>query len=641
MKSSVTGKPSQKSLWLFVLALFCYSCFSVCHAATIPEDNLPELPVLKNIAALPVQYQFRHEATPELSQVFDVINGEFSKVVQATGRFLVINDEVVKNLWRSVSGRKQLVQQFESDAFISLSITVEEDVARYDVRIMSPDFDSTYLIETDTVSLSWLLTNTQETIKNHLEGCVFRLVNRIPVDVFVTSMQGPYITLSGGQSQNIFIGDSVTLFNTFVKSKHPANGSWISYQQRQIAVAKIIEIKENSSVAQLVSIQIEDGLKIGSGAKITALNSRKKFAREDLKQDFRLAGGPTIITADKAVAPIMRPESRRPDPQKELPAQTRQLLSEVEEDKNEENEKAPAAAQPPVPEASPVEKQVNEKAPVEKQVNEKAPVEKQVNEKAPVEKQVTAEEEPQNEIQTDAAVRKEPEKAAESAPATGSDASSFERMLASVKDVHGTLGHRMFSTSGTAKAASDVPLYLLNHADISAVLPFPEKMPLEIHGELGFGPTAHGSFVSFLGRARLNFIESLRIRPLGLEKLSLGPSVSFQTLSISSERFGGYDLLQLGGYIKAAGQTQMGEDQLEWVADFSVLPFSMGQAGLGGRKYDIDSTSDVTLKGTLYLPKDAGSALQWGAALGLQSSSYGAGSRSISTTAILLGLALK
>ena len=58
---------------------------------------------------------------------------------------------------------------------------------------------------------------------------MFRLLNRYPVDVYVTSIQVPYITLSSGARQNIYEGDELDFFEVNIQQVHPINGAWLSF----------------------------------------------------------------------------------------------------------------------------------------------------------------------------------------------------------------------------------------------------------------------------------------------------------------------------------------------------------------------------------------------------------------------------
>ena len=268
----------------------------LCPGARSEENLKGSLPILKTIGVIPVQVQHTMDFPLEWNKPIAFISESFSNVVRNTQRFRVLNDDVVADLWKNQAGRKDLATRFEMDAFVALTITPRDDVVRFVMRLIAPDLSENYLVEEDSISQVWLATAEDEVIENYLKDLTFRLINRIPIDVFVTSLQGPYITLSGGENQNIFPGDTITLFDTKITAVHPANGSWISYAQKRLGKARIIESKKLASVAEITSLSYEGAISLGSGAKIDALNSRIRFHRAAAQPEFRSNKASVLVT---------------------------------------------------------------------------------------------------------------------------------------------------------------------------------------------------------------------------------------------------------------------------------------------------------------------------------------------------------
>ena len=280
-------------------------------AAHANDDLKGSLPVLKTLGVVPVQVQHVMDFPLEWQSPLKYITGNFARIVRETQRFRVLNDEVVTDLWNSASGRKELVDRFEMDAFLALAVTPKADVIHFVIRLIAPDLAENYLVEEETVSQMWLATSEESVIEGFLKDLAFRLINRLPVDVFVTSLQGPYITLSGGENQNIFPGDMVTLYDTKITSIHPANGAWLSFSQKKLGKARIIETKHLASVAEITTLSYEGALFLGSGAKIDALNSRVRFHRSAEVPLFRTTDSAVLITPKPLVD---KATEKRPGP---------------------------------------------------------------------------------------------------------------------------------------------------------------------------------------------------------------------------------------------------------------------------------------------------------------------------------------
>lgn len=274
-------------------AVFCAALVGFGWGLPAAAANLPKVPVVHHVGILPVQMETGGDSY-DLQQIQDKLDQAFPKVARDAMRFRILNDDLVRGLWSTAAGRSELRGQFELQGYLSLTMVPRADTVTIACRLLGPDLQN-YLLETELYQASWLLSAPTEAVRIKLEELVFRLINRLPHDVSITSVQGPYITLSGGDEQGIEPDDRVSLIRSSIKSLHPANGSWVGFKTEPLGEAKIVEVKTHTSVAKIVKLTFEGALAIGDGAKIPAIAGRVKFARMGQKDQFVESGNQDTI----------------------------------------------------------------------------------------------------------------------------------------------------------------------------------------------------------------------------------------------------------------------------------------------------------------------------------------------------------
>ena len=246
------------------------------------------LPKIRNVGILPVQWDGNESALSPIQRQKALIESSFDGFVRASGRFQIMNSSLIQKNWKSPAGRRDLVEEFELDAYLALQVIEEDDLLVISARLLSPTLDN-YLVESDRVLKTWLVRSSDEDISLRVKKLTFALLNRYPIDVYVTSLQGPYVTLSGGNNQNVFEGDELDFFEIRIKQVHPVNGSWLNYEFLPLGRAKIVESKQYSAIAKLISLQFTGAVNLGSAAKVQGIKSRQLFenisARTVARQD--------------------------------------------------------------------------------------------------------------------------------------------------------------------------------------------------------------------------------------------------------------------------------------------------------------------------------------------------------------------
>ncbi|MBI2602917.1 MAG: hypothetical protein HYW48_07670 [Deltaproteobacteria bacterium] len=287
-----------------------------------PQESFPSLTTL---GILPPQLDTSRGDSEGLDNAFEALSTAFSAALRESGRFFVLDDELVASQWDSLSGRTQLVADYEISAFASLLLVPTENAVMIMARLLSPNLEI-YLQELDTVARSSLATEDVEELGTRSRLLAFRLLNLLPIDVSVTSVQGKHITLSGGTSQFVKVGDELRIIRPTIRRIHPATHAWVDFHTELVGIAKVIESEETSSVAELTKLVRKNDIRIGDGVKVSKVVNRALFQDESLP-----AFEDELVDEEKEPVIVVKP---RPTP----PA-----LSKIEEDEKP----APLASKTP------------------------------------------------------------------------------------------------------------------------------------------------------------------------------------------------------------------------------------------------------------------------------------------------------
>ena len=243
-----------------------------------------KLPVLQNLGVVPLSYSSSFTADQDLSRKAEHLETAFSEAIRNSSRFHILHDELINELWQSYAGRKELIEEYSLSAFAHLNVSLKGDILVFTVRLLNPELKPMLQESEKWLRKDFILSN-YEAISDWVSGLVYRLINRIPIDVSITSVQGKYLTLSGGFNQGLQVGDDLELIRVRVEALHPALHTWRSFSTKKLGRARIIESKENVSIAKLVKLVKPDSLEIGDGAKSQDLLTRLRFTR--VQKEFK------------------------------------------------------------------------------------------------------------------------------------------------------------------------------------------------------------------------------------------------------------------------------------------------------------------------------------------------------------------
>jgi len=525
-------------------------------AATAQSNKLP---VLQQVGVIPVQWDKKTESNFSFDQSRRLFEEAVYDSARNARRFRILNNDLVAGMWSDNKGRQELISQFELHAFLSLGSANRDETIDITARMLDPNL-KTLLLETESFSSTWFLQASKSDLTEKAESLIYRIFNRIPVDVSVTSIQGQYITLSGGSDQGIAPGDSVDLIRSSIKGLHPANGSWLTFSQIPVGKAKILDAKKFSSVAQLTEQVKDNAVEVGDGAKIPAIATRVKFARMHKKNEMIDAGpssGPIVVpplythqpVADPAKTPTQKPSTPT--------AEDKRLAKKPATSKKE-------PAKPVTPNNSPAKSENNDEGDGPSLWNEVA---------------------------------------------TG---------VISQKPIdHITVysGPQWWSIkSKQASSAGKFPVWILNNlgAQISRTLLF--KIKTDFGGGVIFGDTPHSNYVGYTSFGSMYWEDDLVFGNGFIKKWRGGGYASFSGVSVSKGPYGGGDWVRGGGFFGFSGTFPLfAGETYDWFADYAIMPLNIGRLGFGGKRLNVESSFGMKLSFGAFQAQQTGVLLYGGA----------------------------
>jgi hypothetical protein len=548
--------------------------FAVLSTAGMAKSQLP---LLHNVGIVPVQWEGVGDDEGMMGDILDRVKESFPKVVRDSQRFSFLNDDLVASLWNSPEGRLDLAKQYELQGFASLTANIQGDTASFVARLISPEL-TIYMSESERTPISWLTSASKADIDEKMKDLVFRLFNRLPIDMSVTSVQGEFVTLSGGEKQGVRVNDVVDVVRPFISGVHPADGTWVMFNNMKLGTAKIVDVKNRTAVARLEKLSFDNAVQVGDGVKSKDIAGRARFKRTAEAPELKDAGGSTILTPLYDGKPVKKSEY-------------------------EQNVSVPKLKESAKPEARPTA------TPVAVQ-NESIAGDTQA--------ELSPEEEPTAER------------------SSASQLPFLESLAAIFTKVSAEAGPRLWNASGAGSASSALPLWIFNHFGLNVAGEIMEQVGFEAGGYAEFGPANSGSYTGFGGVGRVVYTMPTSSVPF-VKALRGGALVNADSRSAPDASYGGNDLFSFGPFGGVEGIVPVAGSKIDWGADLNIYLLSFGRVGVNGSFANVSSGFGMGLKLDGYLvgqPK----SIEWGAGLrfGNQNVGFPGGTVTISDTMLLL-----
>ena len=507
----------------YLLLTVLLGCFLSTFALAVATPG--KVPIIKNVGIIPPQWLGDNDSWFGLKKAQNSIDNSFSTIVNNTKRFRSIDNNIVADLWSKPDGRLELEKKYELEAYVALSAIIRDDIVVFTARILGKDFES-YLIESEHMRTIWIRSATEEQLLEKITNLTWRLINRLPSDIYVTSIQGRYITISGGQDQGIVAKDKINFRESYISSIHPANGTWLTYKHRKLGSAIVIDARKTTSLAQLTEVSFEGALKVGHGAKVEQLAGRLKFKAKPKEPDFELSKpGSSIIEPPMYTESGKKIERVKPEfgdiPQKpatpritKLPEAPPEAIMEVDEEDETLEENIDDDDIAGSRNLSPMLKRISKLTP-------------------------------------------------------------------SIKIIPGL---QLWNLSGSTTAASAVPMWLANQFEFKASLPKIKNWFTDGSAGLMLGQTGRSNSYFGLWLETISYIEAPSpIESQYIEAIRAGFHLHIKTYRVENEVFGGMNLLTLGPSLGARGGIDLEAlGKIDWVSNLNLIlfaPLSLSSVG--------------------------------------------------------------
>lgn len=550
----------------FVIAIFFLALNNVAAGADATVGAQNQLPILYYAGVIPVQWE-KNGSWRELSEARRLIDAEFSPAVRASKRFVFLNDDVTRSLWSTDSGRKELENDYELSAFLSLDVASRGDMIVLTTRLLSPKLQ-TRLQESDIIPRNALVNTKKEQITGRLTDLVLRMINRLPVDAHITSLNGGYVTLSGGSDQGVKVGDKYDVLDATVSSLHPVNGGWLKFNSVRTGSIEVLEVKSRSAIAKITSLAKDNGVNAGQGVRIQDISGRSHFAVSETKA-MKPAEATKTDPAVSAVAPSAPTETKpAPSPQPESTASVAEAAKVAP---------APATAQNPEFQGTPASGA---------------------------------------EDQTPAVVKPK-----EDGPSTDNFTA---RIMPKGSEMRTWAGMRMWSVSGSASAKATLPVWLVNAAAADIHREFSDTIDFNYGVDFGYGPTGDGSFFSYNIHSAGRWHMFMKDLLPGADDVYFGLLASFSSASITGETSGGWDMTMMRFTMGVHGWAKpdfIGE-KIEWTGEVFYPLYYSGQFGVKGVFREIISGSTMAYRVGMYVGERPNQGWQYGAAFDFEDNSW-------------------
>lgn len=560
--------------WLLRLSMFAAGLLLALPSARAAES----FPNIKYVGIIPVQWQGDFPSDPSFPGFRERLERDFPSLVRESRRFIFVNDTIIADHWSTPTGRKTLAEDYEVDGFVNLVVSGQQDVFLYSVRLLGPGLEN-YLSETETIPRAWIAAAGAGELQERLRRLVFRVLNRYPLDVYVTSLQGRYITLSSGKDQNVFDGDELTFIDVDVRSRHPVDGSWLTFEQKALGKARVVESKSQSAIAQITSLNSENAIRVGSGARVDAIASRRLFQEKPKTNEAFLSvedNSPIVVPkGTKPNPPVPKAEAKPPKfAQAEMPDEPMPLPS--------------AADNPAVTGGGPA---------------------------------MTAEDDelPENQASSEAL-------------------DSFFPF--DFRNTRFSLETESLSFGKSATMTSQMPGWLINRGGISGDIDISSDMILATNAFVRSGNNKNGNYSGFgLGVEGLMWNAMTSGFIPSLERVLFGLSATIESVGVSGASFGGWDVLQLGPVAHMQGSYHVAElvETFEYDFSFRYALFSSGSAGIRGKARDMESGSQMDLLGQV-VRKAHADEMEWGGLVGLSQGTWDLSKGRVSQNSFRLGV---
>jgi hypothetical protein len=207
----------------------------------------------------------------------DKLNTRFSMEIENSKRFFKIHDSLIQESYKNKEEFKKTVEKLDIHAFFRLKFFSHQDHITIIASCYSASDEKIYLEEQITNDRNFFLTSSVEEKNNLIQKLVFYLLNRFPIDAYVTSQTGDFVTLSAGYNQGLFIGKEIQILRASVSHWSQSYTGWGEFEILPVANGQILSVSPTGSVASLNNSLLKPIMLKSDGIYIESTPSRQYF----------------------------------------------------------------------------------------------------------------------------------------------------------------------------------------------------------------------------------------------------------------------------------------------------------------------------------------------------------------------------
>lgn len=232
--------------------------------------------MVRNVAVIPFQWQGQRPDSYRWQEIYQQLDRDFYGAVKASDRFRLINPGVSDDLWGTPQGRRTLAERYELQGYLNLTATEKNGGVKLVARLLTPRLGNVFL-ESSTIATRTMLAFTPEQLRERITDLTFRLINRFPLDARVTSVQGQFVTLSGGRNLGIGSKEKFPVYRVNVTGIHPATGGPESFSRKRMGWVEIVDSRQFTSIARILRQNSAGAIAIYDGIFIPTMTTRARF----------------------------------------------------------------------------------------------------------------------------------------------------------------------------------------------------------------------------------------------------------------------------------------------------------------------------------------------------------------------------
>jgi hypothetical protein len=179
------------------------------------------------------------------------------------------------------------------------------------------------------------------------------------------------------------------------------------------------------------------------------------------------------------------------------------------------------------------------------------------------------------------------------------------------------LGQSSWTHEGPGSTNSKIEWYLpINSLGATVTQSLYPGVKYDIGGGLTMGSSESGTYSGYRGQMKIYYHSTMNLEDTRLTHWRAGASGQMEGIGVINENYGGGDFITGSLFAGLYGNIALADvDNLDWSADFTLTPLTIGRIGYFGKTYTIRSSMGWSIDGQLFM-RSSPRAVEWGFGLG-------------------------